>query len=128
MTVQQIAGRVAPLGPSGTPSPQRSPAPGGPGFAEVLARAAAPDRASDLTVSAHAADRLAERGIDFGAIRERVSQALDVLSAKGARDALLVGDGAALVVSVPNRTVVTALAPAEMRDRAVTQIDSALLL
>lgn len=124
MTVHQIAGRVAapPVQPG---RPSAPPAPGGPAFAELLARAT-DDR---LTVSAHASQRLDEYGVDFSdSVRTRVSEALDVLDAKGSRDAVLLGPDAAFVVHVPSRTVVTALSPSEMRDRAVTQIDSALLL
>ena len=124
MTVQQIAGRVAPP-PVSPGRPDAPPAPRGPAFADLLAHAAEPPR---LTVSAHAAQRLEERAIDLAPLRERIAEALDTLDAKGARDAVLLGTDAAFVVNVPNRTVVTALAPDEMRDRAVTQIDSALIL
>jgi flagellar operon protein len=125
MTVHQIAGRVAPPPPSGPGAPAAAPTTG-PAFADLLERASTPDRVS---VSAHAAQRLDERAIDFSApVRDRIAGALDALDAKGAREAVLFGDGAAFVVSVPNRTVVTALAPDEMRDRVVTQIDSAVLL
>ena len=123
MTVQQIAGRV--VAPPGLPGarPAAPPVPGG--FADALDRAGRPR----LAVSAHAAQRLDARGIDFSdAVRGRVTEALDALDAKGAREALLIGGDGAFVVSVPNRTVVTALAPDEMRDRVVTQIDSAVLL
>ncbi len=124
MTVQQLAGRVAPP-PVSPGRPDAPPALRGPAFSDLLARAAEPPR---LTVSAHAAQRLEERAIDLDPIRQRISEALDTLDAKGARDAVLLGPDAALVVNVPNRTIVTALAPDEMRDRAVTQIDSALIL
>lgn len=123
MTVQQIAGRVVPL-PVSPGGPDAAPTPRGPAFADLLERASEPR----LTVSAHAAQRLSERAIDLDPLRQRIAEALDTLDAKGARDALLLGPDAAFVVSVPNRTVVTALAPDEMRDRAVTQIDSALIL
>lgn len=132
MTVQHIAGRVA--APPGSLGVGRGGAQTGgaappPGFDALLQHAARPAPRVDLTVSAHAAQRLEARGIDFSdAVRDRVGEALDALDAKGARDALLVGADGAFVVSVPNRTVVTALAPDEMRTRAVTQIDSAVLL
>ena len=130
MTVQQIAGRV--VAPSGAPGARTATPPVPGGFADALERAALPGAGrggSDVAVSAHAAERLGARGIEFtDAVRGRVSEALDALGAKGAREALLIGEGAAFVVSVPNRTVVTALAPDEMRDRVVTQIDSAVLL
>lgn len=125
MTVQQIAGRVAaPPGLPGT-GPPPSAAPGAPSFADALSRAQEPHR---LAVSAHAAERLAERGIDLDAVRPRIETALDALDAKGARDALLLGDDAAFIVSVPNRTLVTALSPSELGERVVTQIDSAAFL
>ena len=128
MTVQQIAARVgpAPVFP-GTPG---APPTRGPAFADLLARATAPEPfGSRLTVSAHAAQRLTDRAIRLTEpLRQQIAQALDTLSAKGSNDALLVGTDAAFVVNVPNRTVVTALAPDEMHDRVVTQIDSALIL
>ena len=128
MTVHQIAGRLAVPPPA---APVAPPDTRGPAFADLLARAAdpAPLGGASVSVSAHAAQRLDARAIDFSApVRDRIAGALDALAAKGAREALLLGDGAAFVVSVPNRTVVTALAPDEMRDRVVTQIDSAFLL
>ena len=124
MTVQQIAGRV--VAPPGLPGARATAPPVPGGFADALDRAG---RGGGVAVSAHAAERLGARGIDFSdAVRGRVSEALDALGAKGAREALLIGGDGAFVVSVPNRTVVTALAPDEMRDRVVTQIDSAVLL
>ncbi len=123
MTVQQIAGRIT-MPPAPPATPGAAP-PRGPAFADLLERAT--DR--PVALSAHAAERLDDRGIEFSdALRTRIAEALDTLDAKGARDAVLLGPDAAFVVNVPNRTVVTALAPDEMRDRAVTQIDSALLL
>lgn len=125
MTVQQIAARVTPGAlPPGTPG--AAPRDGS-AFADLLARAER--QPPGLTVSAHAAQRLAEREIALtDALRDQIGAALTTLDAKGSQDALLVGADAAFVVNVPNRTVVTALAPAEMRDRVVTQIDSALIL
>ncbi len=125
MTVHQIAGRVAaPPFPGG--AADAPPVPRGPAFADLLAQAQSPPR---VTVSAHAAQRLSERSIELSdPVRQRIAEALDTLDAKGSRDAVLFGTDAAFVVNVPNRTVITALVPDEMRDRAVTQIDSALFL
>lgn len=123
MTVQQIAGRVAP--PPSRP-PGAAPPARGPAFAELLDRAGT---SGSVSLSAHAAERIGARGIDLSdALQTRMAEALDTLAAKGSRDAVLLSPDAAFVVNVPNRTVVTALAPDEMRDRAVTQIDSALVL
>ena len=118
MTVQHIAGRVV----SGFPdAPPIAPA-GGSDFAALLRSA------ETFTVSAHAAQRLTEHGIDVAGHTDQITHALDKLDAKGARDAVLIGSDAAFLVNVPNRTLVTALSPGEMRDRVVTQIDSAVLL
>ncbi|MEO0557931.1 MAG: flagellar biosynthesis protein [Bacteroidota bacterium] len=124
-TVQQLAGRVAP--PPVQPGGPRDPAaPRASDFAALLAKASEPSR---LTVSAHAAQRAGERAIDLSEpVQQRISEAIDTLGDKGARDALLIGSDAAFVVSVPNRTVVTALALNDLQDRAVTQIDSAFML
>ena len=124
-TVQQLAGRVAPppVQPGG---PRDTNAPRSSDFAALLAQASEPPR---LTISAHASQRAGERAIDLSEpIQQRIVEALDTLDAKGARDALLLGSDAAFVVSVPNRTVVTALALGDMQDRAITQIDSAFML
>ncbi|GAB5537436.1 MAG: TIGR02530 family flagellar biosynthesis protein [Rubricoccaceae bacterium] len=124
-TVQQLAGRVAPapVQPGGL---RDSASPRASDFAALLAKATEPPR---LTVSAHASQRVGERAIDLSEpVQQRISKALDTLDAKGSRDALLIGSDAAFVVSVPNRTVVTALALDEMKDRAITQIDSAFVL
>ena len=48
-------------------------------------------------------------------------------AAKGARDALVLIDGTAFVVSVRNRTVITAVGADQMRDRVFTNIDSAVI-
>lgn len=125
-TVRDLAARVAPptLQP-GTPGAQTAEAPRGPAFADLLARASAPPR---LTMTAHAGLRVQERGIDASeSVLHRIAEAIDTLDAKGSKDALLMSADAAFIVNVPNRTVVTALDTAEMRDRVFTQIDAAML-
>lgn len=126
MTVQHLAGRVAPVRPDPSGLRTTPAASAGASFAELLGQASQSPR---LTVSAHAAQRVDERGIDLSEpTLHRIEAALDALHAKGARDAVLLRPDAAFIVNVPSRTVVTALAPDEMRDRVVTQIDSAMAL
>lgn len=48
--------------------------------------------------------------------------------ARGSRQTLVRCDGAALVVAVPDRTVVTALSAQRMQDRVFTGIDSAVVV
>ena len=52
---------------------------------------------------------------------------MDKLAAKGGRESLVLVDRMAFVVSVKNRTVITAVDQAGMRDQVFTNIDSAVL-
>lgn len=125
MNVRHLASRVDAPGLPAGPSPAPHPAPPGEAFAETLRRAQGPD----LTVSAHAAGRIAQRGISLSqADRASITEAMQHLDAKGARDALLLRTDAAFVVNVPNRTVVTALGQQDLKDRVFTGIDSAFVL
>jgi len=131
MNVRQLAARVEGPGHAGSPSPATQPTEAhGAAFADALRRAergAHPD--DGISLSAHAERRIEERGISLDATeRQSLADAVRLLDAKGAREALLLRADAAFVVSVPSRTVVTAVSTDEMRDRAFTQIDSALVL
>jgi flagellar operon protein len=108
--------------PSRTTTHSASPL-GGPGFGEVLAR-----RTSGVQFSGHAMQRIERRGIDVGPqtlvrLQEGVSRA----ETKGARESVVLVDGTAFVVSVRNKTVITAVDPAHMRDHVFTNIDSAVI-
>lgn len=127
MNVRQLASRVDPHGIGRLPGPLPSAAPApATSFADALRHA---EQAPDVHLSAHAQQRLAQRGIAFDAeAREAVAGAFDVLAQKGARDALLLRNGTAFVVNVPSRTVVTAAGQADLAERVFTQIDSAMIL
>ena len=49
-------------------------------------------------------------------------------AAKGAKDSLFLMDKTALVVSVANRTVITAVAKDALKENIFTNIDSAMIL
>ena len=104
-----------------------APTPGAADFRSVLkSRLDAP---RPVRFSAHAAQRLEARNISLSPGQlESVGRAVDALDAKGARESLLLMDGVALVVSVPNRTVITAVSTREMSQTVFTQIDSAVVL
>ena len=57
----------------------------------------------------------------------RLEDGVSRAAAKGAREALVLVDGTAFVVSVRNRTVITAVGADQMRDRVFTNIDSAVI-
>jgi len=84
---------------------------------------------TELKISAHAQKRMAERGItlspqDMAGIREAVQKA----QAKGCKESLVVLDRVALVVSVENRTVITAVDARSLKENVFTNIDSAVFV
>lgn len=82
-----------------------------------------------LKFSNHAAKRLEQRGIELGSRQlDEISSAVDKAAAKGSKESLILMKDMALIVSVPNRTVVTALDGKSMKDNVFTQIDSAVII
>ena len=80
-----------------------------------------------LRISGHAARRMKSRGLELAQPDvERLSGAVDQADAKGSNEALILMDGVAFVVSVPNRTVITA--HSGPGDRVYTNIDSTIVL
>ena len=81
-----------------------------------------------LHFSRHATQRMEQRGMDIDATRmERLNRAVDQAEAKGSRDSLILLDELALVVSVQNRTVVTAVDEASRKEHVFTNIDSVVI-
>jgi flagellar operon protein len=79
--------------------------------------------------SHHAEVRLQQRGIQLQPDQlAKIESAIDKAAAKGAKDALMLLNGTALIVNIPNRTVVTALDGNSMKEHVFTQIDSAIII
>jgi len=117
---------VGRTGPTAAPRPAKGSAPVVP-FDKVL-RDQLGQAQQAVRLSGHAVQRLAQRGIQFDqAMSNRLTSGVDAAAAKGSRDALVMVDGTAFVVSVPNRTVITAVDPASMKDKVFTNIDSAVI-
>jgi flagellar operon protein len=122
-------GLGAPAAPAGAPDAAKRaaapPAPSGPSFAEVLKDTGA---AGGLQFSRHALARVQRRGIalDQGTLG-RLSEGVGRAASKGSRDSLVLVDGTAFVVSVSNRTVITAVDSEHMKDNVFTNIDSAVI-
>jgi len=92
-------------------------------FSEELAQAKA------LNFSKHASQRLHSRGIEMSEERlARLSDAVSKAADKGSKESLILDDDAAYVVSVPNRTVITAFDRSNLQDGIFTSIDSAIIL
>ena len=81
-----------------------------------------------LIFSRHAADRMANRGIEF--TQEdiaRLENAVDLARHKGAKDSLVLLEDTALVVSIKNNTVVTVVDKENLTGNLFTNIDSAVI-
>ena len=72
--------------------------------------------------------RLERRGIavEPGTL-QRLDDGVGRAAGKGSRDAVVFVDGTAFVVSVKNKTVITAVDREHMRDHVFTNIDSAVI-
>ncbi len=85
--------------------------------------------ASDLRFSKHAAGRLADRNIELTSGQmERLSDGARKAGEKGIQESLVVLDGLAFIVNIPNKTVVTAMEQAETQDNVFTNIDGAVFM
>jgi flagellar operon protein len=106
------------------PAPAQS-AHNGQSFADELAKAGG---AAQLQFSKHALARVQRRGIELSpSTLGRLSQGVDRAAGKGSRDSLVLVDGTAFVVSVANRTVITAVGSEHMKENVFTNIDSAVI-
>ncbi|MDD2337587.1 MAG: flagellar protein [Geobacteraceae bacterium] len=85
--------------------------------------------ARGVTFSQHAQDRRKLRGISLSSDdMQKLEGAVDSVAQKGGKDSLVLVGDAALVVSVKNRTVVTALDRNAMQGNVFTNIDSAVIV
>lgn len=114
-------GPVGPTGPrSGTPVSRTT----GPGFGEVFDA-----KSREIKVSAHAQARLKSRGIDLNEARmAKLTEAVDRAASKGAKESLVLMEDLAVIVSVRNRTVITAVDGASLKENVFTNIDSAVIV
>ncbi|HEY3829853.1 MAG TPA: TIGR02530 family flagellar biosynthesis protein [Solirubrobacteraceae bacterium] len=112
----------------------------GPSFADVLKDASttpsgtpsqpstAPSGSEPLHFSKHAIQRAQRRGISLDPTTlGRIKEGMGRVAGKGSRDSLVLVDGTAFVVSVANRTVITAVGSEHMREHVFTNIDSAVI-
>ncbi|TDA69416.1 MAG: hypothetical protein D9V47_05845 [Clostridia bacterium] len=119
-----IARVGAPAPPGRTEAPaggQKTGESKGSAFARVLEQ--------EIRLSRHAAARLQARRIGLEAENlSRLQSALDLAASKGARESLVIMDDTAMVVSVPSRTVITAVDLGQAEERVFTNIDSAVII
>lgn len=96
-------------------------------FKDMFCREMAGDR--EIKFSRHASERLFSRGIELNNEQlAKIADALDKAEGKGSRETLILTNEAALVVSVKNRTVITAFDRENLREGVITSIDSAVII
>jgi flagellar operon protein len=79
--------------------------------------------------SQHAQDRLRARNINFSANDlANLEGAVNSVAQKGGKESLVMMGDSALVVSIRNRTVVTAMDRSQMKGNVFTNIDSAVVI
>jgi len=83
----------------------------------------------ELKFSQHAQQRLQSRNIELGEAEiARLENAVTKAREKGARDSLILMDNLALVVSIKNNTVITAVDEQNLKENVFTNIDSAVIV
>lgn len=83
----------------------------------------------NFSISNHAAARIKERNINFNkADMKKINDGINKADEKGAKDCLILYKDVALVTSIKNRTIITAVDKENSNENVFTNIDSVVLL
>lgn len=123
------------ISPGKGPSPAGDVRQGKPGqktapaisFGEVLQTEIG--RPGGLKISAHAERRMMERNVSLSREdMQKIESAVQRAATKGSRESLVIYGDLALVASIKNRTIITAMNGRDMEDHVFTNIDSAVIV
>lgn len=108
----------------GQSRPRQGKTAAGASFADIL------DNASrKVSFSNHAMQRLESRNLKLSnQDLQKLDDTVDKMAQKGAKESLIYMKDMAFVVSVPNRTVITAMDGSSAKENIFTNIDSAAIL
>ncbi|MCJ7688612.1 MAG: flagellar biosynthesis protein [Clostridiaceae bacterium] len=82
-----------------------------------------------FTISSHAAQRLSTRNIDFNDDdMKKINTGINMAEGKGAKQSLILYKDMALITSIKNRTVITALDKNGSEPSIITNIDSVVMI
>lgn len=110
---------------SGTASTVKTGSQTGSSFDKVLEK----KLQGELKFSQHAQERLKSRNIEFNTEDlAKLSEAVSKARAKGSKDSLILMNDLALVVSIKNNTVITAVDSQNLKENVFTNIDSAVIV
>lgn len=119
---QMKPNQVRPLEPKVAQKQAKKPA--GPSFKDILA-----GEMQGVKFSAHAQARLQARNIKLSESQlNRIQSGVEKAASKGARESLVLVDNLALVVSIKNKTVITAVDDKNIKENVFTNIDSAVIM
>ena len=131
----QQPGIIPGPGPRPVGKPVEIPPTGAASFRSVLDAATATQPSTTTTgseplkFSAHAMQRLQSRNISLtNDDVTRMNAMADKAAAKGAKNSLFIVRDVAMVVSIKNRTVITAVDSDSMKENVFTNIDSAAII
>ena len=114
---------ILPIGNPATDRVQRDEKPSS-DFADILAR-----QQTKVKFSKHANERLRDRRIDLSDQQlAKLDDTVERMAEKGARESLIYMNDMAFLVSVKNRTVITAMDGTSAKENIFTNIDSAAIL
>lgn len=123
--LHHVNGKITPV----SPHPQHHVEPTGKpaSFDQILENQL--ERPDDLKFSVHAQERIMLRNIPLGSEGvQRLRNGVDQIAAKGGKESLVLMDNAAFLVSVKNRTVITAIAQDGLKNNVFTNIDSTIVV
>jgi flagellar operon protein len=84
---------------------------------------------SGLKFSKHAQERLISRNINLNESDiVKINNAVDKAAEKGVRDSLILFNEVAFVISIKNRTVITAVDGENLKENVFTNIDGAVII
>jgi flagellar operon protein len=116
---------IQPPAPSKKGNITQTPGTGKGSFEQVLQK----KLQEEIKFSRHAQQRLQSRNIELGEAEiARLENAVGKAREKGARDSLILMDNLALVVSIKNNTVITAVDEQSLKENVFTNIDSAVIV
>lgn len=96
-------------------------------FKEILGKQI--DKKESFILSNHAAERLKQRNITFNEEDMRsINEGINKAEEKGCKDSLILYKNTALITSVKNRTIITAMDKDESKGNIFTNIDSVVML
>lgn len=118
---------IAPLQQSNQTNKTKQKKKNGKSFNEVLQKQL--EEKAGIKFSGHAKKRLKSRNINLTAQdMQKLEKAVTKAEGKGAKESLVMTDKAAYVVSVENKTIITAVDDQNMKENVFTNIDSAVVM